>query len=60
VSPTVRFAVGIDAGEYKIGDRVEVEGQLVARYFPPRVMDGQKSAAVQSVEIRGARLVSRP
>jgi hypothetical protein len=60
VSGTVRFTVGIDAGDYKIGQRVEVEGVMRTRVIPGRLIDGQRFEAVQEVEVRDARAVSRP
>ncbi len=55
VSPCVRFGRGVEAGEYKIGQRVEVEGLLRTRVIPGRLIGGERFEAVNEIEVRDSR-----
>jgi hypothetical protein len=57
VSVTIRFPRQLAPEDLDIGERVTVEGQLVARHFPGRLIEGERFKGVLSVEIRGARIV---
>jgi hypothetical protein len=57
LSVTIRFADGLAPKDLNIGSRFTVEGQVLARHFPGRLIEGQQFKDVLSVDIRGARIV---
>jgi hypothetical protein len=59
VAATIRFAKDQSPEVIGIGDRLTVEGLLVTQESPSFAIDGVRFPAVNTVEIRGARL-SRP
>jgi hypothetical protein len=58
LSVTILFPLDLaPEGIERKGNRFTVEGQLVARHFPGRLIDGEQFKDVLSVDIRGARVV---
>ena len=60
LSVTMRLYRGLAPEALPMGERFTVEGLLVARVFPGRLLDGERFAAVLSVEVVGARVLIKP